>query len=58
MNDPKKLHLQPLCKNPDCGYPEPDERSWCEDDVWHGDDCEYCNQELPEATAYVIEVPK
>ena len=43
-----EIWLEPVCA--ECG--EPDERQWCQDDVWAGA-CENCGEEVV-AVKYVL----
>ncbi len=42
IDDHNEIWLEPKC--PTCG--EPEERLWCQDNVWYGDYCDGCGKKL------------
>lgn len=52
MSLPTTIYLEPGC--PKCGW-EPVDPQWCEDNVWDGERCEECGEELPYHVPYVLQ---
>lgn len=53
MEEHNEIYLQPIC--PTCDSEAlGEDRLWCQDDVWKGDSCEGCGDELPPTSKYIL----